>query len=490
MTTKAELRVMDFFHDSVTRAVINSCYIRGVLAMVHRCLFKFFDIYIRVYIKYLHFDNIKRFFCALFIIIIVSSLITASCYPAFSLQQEQEAEIQKIADDILEKISSRLQLPIKNTITINFQNREELRKFLIDKMHKEYPEDELTAMQKSYVKIGLLPANISLEKLLIELYTEQVAGFYEPETKKLVLIKGFDPVLQRAIMIHELAHALQDQHFDLEQLIKPEIDNDDLILAHQAIIEGQATAVMMEIFSGQNLSQLPDLAPLINMSLDMPMFADSALVKAPEYIKKHLIFPYGAGTSFIQHYYEIHKGYNSQQLFSELPSSTEQLMHFEKFFTALDAPVSIEISGFDSLLKPRWRPLYSDVIGELDLFILLKTFLPEDEATRASEGWDGSRFYTFNHPEDNNVLLIWLATFDQEKDAGEFFQSYKKVIEKKYKKEKLTDNQADKFFQWQTEEGLVYLEVKGNDVLIIEGIEPKLLSQVKKVCLGAKRSPY
>lgn len=458
--------------------------------MVHRCLFKFFDIYVFVYIKYLYLNNIKRYFFVLFSVIIVSSLIPVFCSPVFPLPQEQEAEIQKIADDILQKISNRLQLPIKYTIKINFQDREELRKFLIDKMHREFPEDKLMAMQKSYAKIGLLPAGLSLENLLIELYTEQVAGFYEPETKKLVLIEGFDPVLQQAIMIHELAHALQDQHFDLEQLVKPEINNDDLLLAHQAVIEGQATAVMVEIFSGQNISQFPDLAPLLNMSLDMPMFASSALVKAPEYIKKHLIFPYSAGTSFIQHYYEIHKGYNSQQLFSEIPSSTEQLIHFEKFFDALDAPVSIEISSFNSLLKFKWRPLYSDVIGELDLFILLKTFLPEEEAARASEGWDGSRFYTFNHIEDNSVLLLWLTTFDQEKDALEFFQSYKKVIEAKYKEEKLLHNEADKFFQWQTEEGLVYFEVKGNDVFIIEGIEPELLSQVKKVCLSAKKSPY
>jgi hypothetical protein len=449
-----------------------------------------FDICSCIFSKYLFFINVKRCLLVLFSIIIVSFLIPLFCSLLFSQPQSQDTEIQEIADDILQKISTRLGLPIKYTIKINFQDRNELKEYLIEKMHEEYPEDKLVAMEKSYAKLGLLPPDLSLEKLLIELYTEQVAGFYDPDSKKLVLIKGFDPVLQQAIMIHELAHALQDQHFDLEQLVNPKINNDDLLLAHQAVIEGQATAVMIEVFSGQSIDQFPDLAPLLNMSLDMPMFAGSALVKAPEYIKKHLIFPYSGGTSFIQQYYATHKGYNSHQLFSKIPTSTEQLIHMDKYFDTIDVPVSITISGLNSVLKPTWRSLYSDVIGELDLFILLNSYLSEEEAQKASEGWDGSRFYTFNHGENNGVLLIWLTTFDQEGDALEFFQSYKKVIEKKYKKEKLTDNQADKFFQWQTEEGLVYLETKGNDVLIIEGIEPELLSNVKKLCFSAKKSSY
>ncbi len=459
--------------------------------MVHKRFIKLFDTCSSIFSKYLFFINVKRCFLVLFSIIIVSFLIPLFCSPLFSPYQPQDTEIQEIADNILQKISTRLELPIKYTIKINYQDRSELKEYLIEKMHEEYPEDKLVAMEKSYAKLGLLPPDLSLERLLIELYTEQVAGFYDPDSKKLVLIKGFDPVLQQAIMIHELAHALQDQYYDLQQLVNPDINNDDLLLAHQAVIEGQATAVMIEVFSGQSIDQFPDLAPLLNMSLDMPMFAGSALVKAPEYIKKHLIFPYSGGTSFIQQYYATHEGYDSNKLFSEIPTSTEQLIHLEKYFDTIDAPVSIRITGLNSALKPTFRSLYSDVLGELDLFILLNSYLSEEqEAQKASEGWDGSRFYTFDHGEDNEVLLIWLTTFDQEEDALEFFQSYKKVIEAKYKKEKLTDNQADKFFQWQTEEGLVHLEAKGNDVLIIEGIEPELLSNVKKLCFSAKKNPY
>jgi len=326
--------------------------LKEVIVLVHKRFIKLFDTCSSIFSKYLFFINVKRCFLVLFSIIIVSFLIPLFCSPLFSPYQPQDTEIQEIADNILQKISTRLELPIKYTIKINYQDRSELKEYLIEKMHEEYPEDKLVAMEKSYAKLGLLPPDLSLERLLIELYTEQVAGFYDPDSKKLVLIKGFDPVLQQAIMIHELAHALQDQYYDLQQLVNPDINNDDLLLAHQAVIEGQATAVMIEVFSGQSIDQFPDLAPLLNMSLDMPMFAGSALVKAPEYIKKHLIFPYSGGTSFIQQYYATHEGYDSNKLFSEIPTSTEQLIHLEKYFDTIDAPVSIRITGLNSALKP------------------------------------------------------------------------------------------------------------------------------------------
>jgi len=336
----------------------------------------------------------------------------------------------------------------------------------------------------------LLPKELSLKNLLIELYTEQVAGFYDPETKKLCLIEGFDPVLQQAIMVHELTHALQDQHFDLKQLVDPDINNDDLLLAHETIIEGEATAVMLEIFSGLNITQLPDLGPLVDTTLSMPIFADSSLTRAPEYIKKHLLFPYSAGTSFIQRYYSTHQSYNSSQLFSQIPTSTEQIIHLEKYFDDRDEPISITINDLEDCLQHSWHPLYSDVIGELDFSILLNTFLPAEEAKIAAEGWDGSRFYTFERNCDDRVLLIWLSTFDRKEDALEFFHSYIKIIEAKYKKEKLLEKQDNKFFQWQTEEGLVYFEVRGHDVLAIEGIEVKFLPELINLCSKAIKKSY
>jgi len=406
------------------------------------------------------------------------------------IAQSQEADIQEVADNLLMEISKKLQLPIKYKVYIDFKDRDELKSYLIGKLHEDYPNDKLAAIKRAYAKIGLLPKDLSLEKLLIELYTEQVAGFYDPAIKKLCLIEGFDPVLQQAIMVHELAHALQDQHFNLNQLINPDINNDDLLLAHEIIIEGQATAIMLEIFSGLNISQLPDLAPLMDMTMNMPMFAESSLAKAPEYIKKHLLFPYTAGTNFIQHYYSAHQSYNSFQLFSKIPVSTEQIIHLEKYFDDYDKPVGIKINNLEKYLQSTWKPLYSDVIGELDFSILLKAFVSEEEAKTAAEGWDGSRFYAFERALDEQVLLVWLSTFDEETDAHEFFQSYKKIIEAKYKKEKLLKKQDNKFIQWFTEEGLAYLELRESDVLIIEGIETELLAGLKALCSKAIKKPY
>lgn len=441
-------------------------------------------------LKHLFNKHLKKSRSVFFMKAIVLSLLLIFTQAALFIAQSQEADIQEVADKLLLKISQRLQLPIKYKLRIDFKDRDELKNYLIEKLNKDYPEEKLIAIERAYAKIGLLPKDLSLEKFLIELYSEQVAGFYNPETKNLCLIEGFDPVLQQAIMVHELTHALQDQHFNLMQLIDPDINNDDLLLAHETVIEGQATAVMLEIFSGLNITQLPDLGPLVDTTLSVPMFADSSLTKAPEYIKKHLLFPYSAGTSFIKHYYSAHHSYNSFQLFSQIPASTEQIIHFEKYFNSLDEPTSIRINDLESYLQPAWNPLYSDVMGELDFSILLNTFLPAEEAKKAAEGWDGSRFYTFERSVDAPVLLIWLSTFDGEADALEFFRSYKKIIDAKYKEGELLQKEDNKFFQWETEEGLVYLEQRESDVLVIEGIDRELLPELINRCFQATKSPY
>ena len=430
----------------------------------------------------------KKTSCFLSLLTAASLLLLLFSQNRLSYAQAQTADINELADKLLHKISQKLQLPIKYKVNLDFKERAELRRYLIELLHKEYPREKLMVMAKAYTKIGLLPKDFPLEKFLIELYSEQVAGFYDPKSKKLFLIKGFDPQFQQMIMVHELVHFLQDQHFNLMLLIKSDTDNDDLILARQAVVEGQATAVMMEILSGQEITQLPDLAPLAEMALNLPDFARSTLVKSPEYIKRGLLFPYIAGTSFIQHYYSALQGYNSLKLFSRLPTSTEQIIHFEKYFDNPDEPTSIKINGLENLLQPEWHPLYSNVIGELDLSILIKEFLTPEAADKGADGWDGSRFYTFERSLDGRVLLIWLSTFDSQMDALEFFQSYKKILAAKYKRERLIKRKAKKFFQWQTEEGIAYLELKGCDVLIIEGIEPEFLSSLIKLCFKATKS--
>ena len=100
-----------------------------------------------------------------------------------------------------------------------------------------------------------------LEEKLTKLYARQVAGFDHPEVKKFYIVPertteaaatapalglSAGTVLEKALLAHELTHALQDRRLDLVRRMKALKDSSDGPLALEASLEGEATVVMMD----------------------------------------------------------------------------------------------------------------------------------------------------------------------------------------------------------------------------------------------------
>ncbi len=398
----------------------------------------------------------------------------------------QEEELSEWVDEILQQVSRLSGLSVKHKVQVKFKEREELRSYLLGKIDEEYPPARLEGWQRSLVKFGFLPADTDVKELLLSIYEEQVGGFYDPETKQLFLVKGYTDQLRGVIASHELTHALQDQHFDLLSLLEDNSDNDDLILARQAVIEGVATAVMIEYLTGGQLAELPELGTLMKSAVELQIGFTPVFSSAPSYFQRHLLFPYIEGTAFYQSYLKQMKSKDLSHLFSHLPRSTEQVIHFEKYGEAEDLPVAVDLSRLQEVIPADWRLLYRNVMGELDVEMLIQTFLSEHEARQASRGWDGDSYHTYQAEE--GVILIWLSTWDSPGDAREFYTAYKSLIQKKYRRERI-EEEGDSFSLWQTEQALVYLERRGADVLVIEGISRPLLSSVVSATLSSSKVP-
>jgi hypothetical protein len=97
--------------------------------------------------------------------------------------------------------------------------------------------------------------SLDLQQLLMSLYEEQVAGFYEPDSGMLFVLAESDPNSPelRFVVAHELVHALQHQYLPLDSIMKQRWNNDRLAAA-QAVLEGQATlASILMMMPGQDL---------------------------------------------------------------------------------------------------------------------------------------------------------------------------------------------------------------------------------------------
>ncbi|MBI3461962.1 MAG: hypothetical protein HY000_02740, partial [Planctomycetes bacterium] len=155
-------------------------------------------------------------------------------------------------------------LRFKESVNPGLMTREQLQKYMVELVTEELPEEKMVLMDRSLKAFGFVPATMLVKPTLMSLYSEEVAGFYHPKTKKIFLIKeadkpqprgflgalfgpppDFDKDTQKVALAHEMAHALADQHFDLNALDEATKDDEDMAMALAAVIEGEATLVMM-----------------------------------------------------------------------------------------------------------------------------------------------------------------------------------------------------------------------------------------------------
>ena len=148
--------------------------------------------------------------------------------------------------------------PLKK-VQCDTMDRVGLKRYLESKVKDEIKPEEIRAEEVALKKLGLVPQEFDLARTMVDLLTEQAAAFYDFKKKKLFVLQGGDPAGQSMVVMHELAHALADQRFDLGKFIKKG-KSDDSSLARMAVMEGQATWLMMESSTrkaGQSLKDMP-----------------------------------------------------------------------------------------------------------------------------------------------------------------------------------------------------------------------------------------
>ena len=170
--------------------------------------------------------------------------------------------------------------------------------------------------------------------------------------------------------------------------------------------------------------------------------------------------------------------------FTELPRSSEQILHVEKYFSH-EAPVKVDLANISDLLNTidklaasdkGWRRADYDIMGEHGYYVILDEFLKSsDESKRAAAGWGGDRYAVFEGP-NGEVLLAMLSAWDTEKDAREFFEAYAKRTERRYPHgdgegaNGVTNSAEALNRSWRTGGDSVVMSLSGSRVMILEGL--------------------
>ncbi len=365
--------------------------------------------------------------------------------------------------EVLRETSELRQLSILRPVQSSAQSRDEIQRMIISGMDQETTPAQLHAAEATLKKLGLAPPDFQLRPLMIRLLTEQVAGYYDPKQQQFHLADWIDVDGQKPVMAHELTHALQDQHFNLRRFEHwPKGDSDAELAAH-ALIEGDATLAMTMYITSSPLRALSFLKSLSGTEV-----ATEELNKAPRAVRETLLFPYQEGLNWTQTLYRYGGWSKVSQAFTQLPQSTEQILHPEKYFVH-DSPVKMNAPNLTTVLRPTvWRLLDSDVNGEWGFYLILDQFLNSPaESRKAAAGWGGDRFEIFENRR-GQVCYVSVSAWDTPRDAREFFDAY--VARSRARYSGASVSAAADSWTAQTAEGNVLIAVRDKRVVTIEGL--------------------
>jgi hypothetical protein len=398
--------------------------------------------------------------------------------PSVESKAASDADFIAAADEVLGMMSEITGLKLRTPLKKSLRSRKEIRAYVIKQMNEEKNPAERYVGARSAEAFGLLPKGFDLEAFMINVLTEQVEGLYDPKTREFYIADWSPLSDQRMVMAHELTHALEDQHFQIEAWVKAARPNEDAELARDAVLEGSAMAAMVDYLmlgTGKSLKDLPEFDASMLMG---DLGSTPTLQKAPPFIKDALIFPYLSGLTFSAAILKNGGWSALPVLFEKPPVSTQQILH-PGLYRSGKTTKNVTLPRLKKLLGGNWSKLEENVMGEFGWKEVLKQFLDGERAKTLAAAWDGDSYALYEEKRSKRLVLVARLRLDSEEHAERFFGQYSEALENKYS-ERSNLFRRPNFFSFDTPDGGVFLDCFGAECVTLEGTTRKMFDGLTK----------
>jgi hypothetical protein len=297
---------------------------------------------------------------------------------------------------------------------------EQARREGLESLDQDYPPARRRADEQMLELLGLVPKGTDLKEAYESTLTDLVAGYYDPRKDRLRIVSGAQTenrVLYEMVLAHELTHVLEDQafEFDLDALAA----GGDRALAHTALIEGTASALMYryvderfeaeELLAGVAASAFQDTGDL------------------PPFLTAQVVFPYTAGEVFVSRLLTVGGGWRLVDAAMRFrpPQSTEQILHPAKYLK-LEQPRRVSLREPVRALGEGWRPLARSTFGEWQTQKLLAR-AGGTGSSAAAAGWGGDSYALLGRGDDQALVMRWV--WDTPRDEAEFAAALQALVD-------------------------------------------------------------
>jgi hypothetical protein len=393
------------------------------------------------------------------------------------------------SESIRKELKTLRGLELKKDVPWQYIDRADLQNRYKEDLLKD--KDKLKKEELFLKWMQLVPPDFDLAPFLSEYLSRSKGGLYDPKAKVVYLsregvdgeipenIGKFGITMNRIVSLHEMAHALQDNYFDIGTMMEMSSD-DDRSYAVKSLIEGDAAYVTIDgIYKEMN----SDLFNVKNLNdVIRTLFAGSPGTgkdrKTPYYFQEIMAAPYTEGFNFIKQVVKAGGWDMVNSVYRDLPDSTEQILHGEKYLVNRDFPSLVKMNRIADELAGGWKKVDENTIGELRLKIIINNFFPSLGRNIAHEGWGGDTYRIYE--KDGKWLSLWFTVWDTPQDAKEFSEIYIKILKKKHSSMKIKKEIKGACLEAEASGLNLLLEVRDKSVAILENVPGELLGQVRE----------
>ena len=389
-------------------------------------------------------------------LVALAALLVAAVCVAGPLAAAEDAALVEMAKEVAGEVEALRGWTFKTPVAHKFASQRDVRAYLDREVAEQCPPQKIARLEAFLRMVGLLPQECPLKSTMLDLLQEQVGGYYDLDQGALYLVdrgQPLPPLIQRVMLAHELTHALDDQHVDLDAFLEPLLGkSEDLDLAAMSVVEGSATALMTRYMAKAALSGRFDAQELQSYT-EREMKRSRKLLDAPRYFTA-MLGAYVCGMEFLARGNLMAVlagkgtsiGENLLAAAKDPPQSTEQILHPKKYWdeAARDAPVVLDDAAVARLLEGGRWVVHTDTLGELLTAILTNppgvrpSLLGMNTASawtnRGAAGWGGDRFYLLAAGPDaetagrnlKDLRGVWITLWDTPRDRNEFLETYER----------------------------------------------------------------
>jgi hypothetical protein len=455
----------------------------------------------------------------------------AQTLPTGKITPEQARQLFSLVDELIKFSSGETGLPIKSAVKRQITSRAAVESYLKEKFEEDQSAKRMQRSEIVLRKFGLLDRDFALKPFLLALLKEQIEAYYDSKTKTVYMLDWVDIEEQKPVLAHELTHALQDQHSDLEKWSDQTPDDvsldspgdtdhlarDEMDTAREAVAEGQATAVMMDYIlkpMGKSLVKDPEVMNIVRQH--MAASEDSpVLARAPLLLSESLLFPYREGLSFEQ---DVWMDQGQAAAFAGTldrpPTSSWEIIN-PREYEKRHVPAVPLLPNIHPLVDKLYKPYDIGQVGQLDLRILTELFGGEEASGNLTPAWDGGLYWAgqrlsaktaAEQANTNSIALFYLSVWKNAASAQAFARLYADELGRKYSGVKLDSADerdartspsagftvfpphvsSDQEQVYSTSEGPVVITTRGKLVFVAESFPLDLARKLTALILDAQ----